>query len=218
MKKTAAWAAWLVLLAGMPAGSEIIDRIAVSVGTSVITTSDVDQELRTTAFLNGVKPDFSTAAKHAAAERMVERTLVRRELELSRYPVPDPSAAIPRLEAFQKERYPTEAAFQAALTEDGLTAQTLQNEFYWQLTLLRFIEVRFRPAVQVSEADIQDYFEKKVKPVAEAAHPGDPAALEDYRAQIEETLTGQRADEELDNWLKETRRRTDITMHEDALQ
>jgi len=218
LRTTALFAAWLVLLTGIPADSEIIDRIAISVGTSVITTSDVDQEIRMTAFLNGLKPDFSTAAKHEAADRLVEQTLVRRELELSRYPVPDASAAIPRLEEFQKSRYPTEAAFQSALAEYGLTEQALRDEFYWQLTLLRFIEVRFRPAVQVSDRDIQEYFDKKVKPVAEAAHPGDPVILEDYRAQIEDTLTGQRADVELDNWLKETRGRTAITMHEDALQ
>ena len=70
----------------------------------------------------------------------------------------------------------------------------------------------------VSDREIQEYFEKKVKPAAEAAQPDDPVTLDDYRAQIEETLTGQRADEELDSWLKEARRRTDITMHEDALK
>jgi hypothetical protein len=198
--------------------ADIIDRIAVSVGSSVITTSDLDREIRVTGFLNGIKPDFSQEARRATAERMVEQKLVRRELELSKYPVPEASAAGPELERFKKSHYKTEQEFQRALAEYGLTEQDVKDELLWQLTLLRFIEVRFRPGVQVSDQEIEDYFDKVVKPVAQAAHPGQPVSLEDYREQIEETLTGKRADQEVDNWLKQTRRRTEIDFHEEAFE
>jgi hypothetical protein len=84
--------------------------------------------------------------------------------------------------------------------------------------LLRFIEVRFRPAVQVSDQEIQDYFDKVVAPAARAAHPGEPVVLDDYRDQIEETLAGKRVDQESDTWLKEARKRNEIVIHEDALR
>jgi hypothetical protein len=42
--------------------------------------------------------------------------------------------------------------------------------------------------------------------------------LEDYRDQIEETLTGKRVDREVDAWLKEARKRNEIVIHEDALR
>jgi hypothetical protein len=70
----------------------------------------------------------------------------------------------------------------------------------------------------VTGQDIQDYFDKVVKPAAEAAHPGQPIALEDYRDRIEQTLTGQRADREMDNWLKEARNRTEIVFHEEVFR
>ena len=108
--------------------------------------------------------------------------------------------------------------FRRALTEYGITEQDVKDELLWQLTLLRFIEVRFRPGVQATDQDIRDYFEKVVKPTAEAAHPGEPVTLDDYRDKIEETLTGQRADRELDNWLKETRKRTETVFHEELFQ
>ncbi len=200
------------------AHADIIDRIAVSVGSSVITTSDLDREIRVTAFLNGIQPDFSPAARRATADRMIEQKLVRRELELSKYPVPEVSAADPQLEEFKKAHYKDDEEFRKDLAEYGLTEQDVKDELLWQLTLLRFIEVRFRPGVQVSDQEIQDYFEKAVKPVAQLAHPGQPVSLDDYRAQIEETLTGKRADEEVDNWLKSARRRTDIVYHEEAFQ
>ena len=53
---------------------------------------------------------------------------------------------------------------------------------------------------------------RSVSPAARAAHPGQPVALEDFRDQIETTLTGQRVDQEMDTWLKEARRHTEIVV------
>ena len=92
------------------------------------------------------------------------------------------------------------------------------DELLWQRTLLQFIEIRFRPGVQVTNEEIQAYFDQVVSPAARAAHPGQPVALEDFRNQIETTLTGQRVDQEMDVWLKEARRHTDIVYHEEAFR
>lgn len=202
-----------------PSGrSEIIDRIAVSVGNRAISASDLDREIRVTAFLNGSTPDFSPMAKRATADRMVEQKLVQRELELSRYPAPEPSAVDEELNDFRHEHYKMDAEFERALAEARVTLQEIKDQLLWQLTLLRFIEVRFRPGVQVSEKQIQDYFDQKVKPLAQFAHPGETITLDDYRDDIEETLAGQRADQELDNWLKEMRQRTEVVYHQEAFQ
>jgi hypothetical protein len=197
------------------ARAEIIDRIAVSVGNSVITTSDIDLEIRVTAFQTGIKPDLSPVNRKATAQRLVEQKLIRRELELSKYPVPVASAVQPMLDEL-KMRYPSTAAFQQSLAEYGITQQDLGDELLWQLTLLRFIEVRFRPGIQVSDQAIQDYFDKVVKPAALAAHPNEPVSLEDYRDKIQDTLAGKRADEEVDAWLRQAEKSTEIVYHEDA--
>jgi len=212
-------AAFLVVavLAAM-AHAEIIDRIAVSVGNSVITAGDLDREIRVTAFLNAMPPDFTPASKRTTAERLIEQKLVRREIEISRYPVPDAATVEPAFEESWKTRFKSDDDFRRALTEYRITAQDIKDQLLWQLTLLRFIEVRFRPGIQATDQDIRDYFEKVVKPAAEAAHPGEPVTLDDYHDKIEEALTGQRADRELDTWLKETRKRTEIVFHEEVFQ
>src|SRR5689334_4252433 len=92
-------------LGPLPVRADIIDRIAVSVGNRVITASDLDREIRVTAFLNGAKPDFSAANKRATAERMVEQKLIQRELENSRYPVPARTEVEPELEQFKKKYF-----------------------------------------------------------------------------------------------------------------
>ena len=188
-----------------------------SVGSSVITASDVDREIRVTAFLNGVQPDFSAKVKRSTADRMVEQTLIRRELETSRYPVPNESEIAPELADLRK-RYPAEQDYARALESYGITAEDVKQALLWQRTLLLFIEIRFRPAIQLSDQDIQDYFHKVVEPAARAAHPGEPVALEDYRDQIEKKLAGERVDREVDTWLQQARKRTEIVYHEEALQ
>jgi len=197
---------------------EIIDRIAVSVGNSVITITDVDREIRVTAFQAAVKPDLSPSNRRATAQRMVEQKLIRREMDLSHYPLPDASEADQMLQQIRGSRYPNDADFHQALADYGITDQDLKEELLWQLTLLRFIEVRFRPGVHVSDDEVQEYFDQQVKPTAQAAHPGQPVTIEDYRSQIENRLAEQRTDSEVDKWLQEVRKRTEIVVHEEAFR
>lgn len=209
---------YALLAATPPAWGVVIDQIAVSVGDRVITTSGIDREIRVNAFLNGSKPDFSPAGKRATAERMVEQQLIRRELENSRYPVPSAAEVEPVLAGFIKAHYRDHAEFERGLAEHGITEQDVKEELLWQRTLLLFIEVRFRPGIQVTDQDVQEYFEKTVKPAAQAAHPNAPVSLDDFRSQIEQTLTGQRVDQQVDNWLKAASHGTQIVYHDEAFQ
>jgi hypothetical protein len=206
------------MLAAVSLHGEIIDRIAVSVGNRVIATSDLDRQIRVSAFLNGTKPDWGASARRAMAERMVEQTLIRKELETSNYPVPGGDEVEPGFQAFRARLHPIAAEFAGALAEAGIAEQDLKAELLWQLTLTRFLDLRFRPGVQVTAGDIQQYFDAVVAPLARAAHPGQPVELEDYRGEIETKLTGERADREMDRWLKDARRRTVVVTHEEAFQ
>ncbi|MES1258400.1 MAG: hypothetical protein ABUS51_08215, partial [Acidobacteriota bacterium] len=73
-------------LTAFPARAVIVDRIAISAGNRVITASEIDMRLRLTAFQNGVKPQFTLAARKEAAERLIDQKLVEREMEVGHYP------------------------------------------------------------------------------------------------------------------------------------
>jgi len=206
------------LLLAFAAHADIIDRIAVSVGNRVVTTSDIDREIRVVSFQQRVQPVFDAATRRSTADRMVEQKLIRRELESSSYPVPSQSDIEPAEADFKKQYFPGDDAFRRSLADYGITEQDFLDELLWQRTLLLFIEIRFRPGVQVSDQEIQDYFHTVVEPAATAAHPGQPVALEDYRDRIQETLTGQRVDRQVDTWLKEARQRTEVVFHLEAFQ
>ena len=199
------------------AHGETLDRVAVSVGNRVITQTDVDREIRITALLNGEKPDFSPENKRQTAERMVDQRLVRGELEASRYPLPaaaEVDAALKEL----RDHFPDEAAYRRSLAEYGISEDDLKTRLLWQLTLVRFIDIRFRPGVQISDDEIRDYFNEHLRPELEKASPGKPLSLDDYRDLIERTLIGQAANQQVELWLKEARRRTVIEFHDEALQ
>ncbi len=198
--------------------AEIIDRIAVSVGNHVITTSDLDREIRVTAFLNGVQPDFSPAARRATAGRMVEQALVRSELETSRYPTPPPSEVEPVLAQLKKDRFPKDGDFERALAAAGISEQDVRDELLWQRTLLSFLDVRFRPSAQVTDREVQNYFDTTVLPALRAEHPGQTASLEEYRDRIEATLTGQKEDAGMIRWLDQAKKRTEIVYREEAFK
>ena len=206
----------LLVAAGLHA--EIIDRIAVSVGNQAVTTSDIDREIRVTALLNRSQPDFSPAARRATADRMVEQRLILRELENSRYLAPPASEIDPILEKFKKDNFASDDAYFGALADAGIADRQVRDELLWQRRLLLFIDVRFRPSAQVSEQDIEDYFHKTVEPAAEAAHPGQPVTLDEYRDQIQEKLTGEQVDKQMTAWLANARQRSEVVVHPEAFQ
>ncbi|MDQ6708575.1 MAG: hypothetical protein M3Z85_21660 [Acidobacteriota bacterium] len=196
----------LVLTFAVSLSAEIVDRVAVSIGNQVITESELLREIRLTAFLGGEKPELSTTSKHKAAERLIEQKLIRKEMELGRDPQPTPAEAGQMLAAIDKSRMMT-------LPDYGLTREDLEAHLEWQAALLKFIDFRFRPAVRVTNRDIQQYYQQHF-----AAAPVNKATLDDVRDQINQTLTAQRADQQMDAWLKDARKRTHIVFHEEAFE
>jgi len=97
----------------------IIDRIAVVVGSQVITESEVILEVRLTAFFNSQPLDLSTAQRKAAAERLVDQQLIRNEMQVGGYPMPTETEGDAALRKFREDNYSSLAAFRASLRGPG---------------------------------------------------------------------------------------------------
>jgi hypothetical protein len=186
---------------------EVLDRVAVSIGTQVITESQIIEEIRLDSFLNNEPPNSNNASKRAAADRLIEQKLVRKEMDMGHYPSASPEEATAIIQNLLKSRAKNEADFDVQLKDAGITLAQLQDHLLWGLTLSHFIDLRFRPAVQVTNRDITRYYQEKIIPSFNGTQK---PTLEDVRARIEETLRAERSDVELDAWLKDTRSRTSI--------
>ena len=206
----------LLLWLWVVAPAEIVDRIAVSVGNQVITESEVVEQIRVAAFLNRETPDFGPEAKRKAAERLVEQTLFRRDMEFAHFAAPGVAEAA-GMEEEIRQRYASGAEFEDGLRRGGLSLGQLRAHLRWQIMLLRFIEYRFAPAVQISDDEIAKYYaaqraeweRQKRTPVPE---------LGESRAAIEKILTQQRVDQAVDRWLGDTRTQVEIRYRAEAFR
>jgi hypothetical protein len=192
----------------------VVDRIAVTVGNQVITETEILREIALTAFLNGEKPAFTPESKRKAADQLVEQKLVRKEMDMGHYPEASEAQAQELLDKTRKN-VGGEEELQRQLAGDGLTEDDLKKHLLWQLTLVHFIDLRFRPAIQVTAQDVQDYFSKEV---VSRQTPGQQARLADVRDQILETLSAQRADQQLDEWLKHAKTTTRIDYKKEVFE
>jgi len=129
----------------------IVDRIAVIVDGQAIKQSDIQTEVRVTDFLNHAKLDLSLAAQKEAVNRLIDQKLIRKAMENGIYPVPAPEEAEPLLEQIRK-RYPDDAAYRRALASYGIDEAVLREHLLWQITVLRFLSLRFPPAAATEAA------------------------------------------------------------------
>jgi hypothetical protein len=200
-----------VVYCGQFVRAAIIDRTAVIVGRHAILDSDIQRDIRITAFLNREHAEVSVASRKQAASRLIDQELIRQQIRTGNYPVAAQSEVQQLLDSIVKDRFANDpAAFHRALTQSGISESELDNRLLWQLTVLRFIDVRFRPEVIVSDQEVEQYYNShraQIKSSLEAAQP-----------QIVELITGERINDLLDQWLRRTRAQTHIEYLEKSLQ
>jgi hypothetical protein len=198
----AAAASSLLLVTAVVACTAVVDRIAVVVGKNVITESELLQDLRITEFLNQQPLDLSSSKRRDAAEKMVDQQFLRKEMETSHFAMPDASRADTMLADFRREHFANEAAFHAALQRYGITEAELKQRLLWQLAVIQFTDVRFRPELPPPPPpNVQ---------TANRMRAGAPPPASDQR--------GQTVDEVMDQWLKQERSSTRIVFKQEAFQ
>lgn len=202
------------------AAAEVVDRVAVSAGLQVVTDSAIRSQLRLDAFFANRAPDFSPSARRDAARRLLEQLFIRREVELSRF-APVPVAEVEKYGAsLREERKQDPAALRSSLAQIGLAEEDLTAYIHWQITFVRFVDFRFRPGVQVSDSEVQVYYEgefrAELRKTSGAAAPLPP--LDDVRDTITQLLTNRKIDAALEQWLDQARQQTRIRWHEESFQ
>jgi hypothetical protein len=207
---------WLLLLAQL-AMPEILDRIAVTVGYSVITEGEILRQIRLVAFQNGEKPDFSPQNKRKLADKLVEQLLVRKEIQANKFMSVESAQADKLLEA-TRQRFPDEAAYRKQLDDYQITEDELKEQLKWQMTLLSFIEVRFRPGIQVPEAEAREYYENQYLAEWKKTNQGDPPGYDESKDIVENLIAAERADHALDRWLGQSRTQTQIRYRREVFE
>jgi hypothetical protein len=205
-----------LFLAASATRAVIVDQVAIVVGNSIVKDSDIDRNIRVTRFLNSEPLDFSRKTKKETANRLIDQIFIRREVQLGDYPVATWEQATQEVDQIVNKKFANEASLQDKLKGYGIVEPDLVSHFQWQLTVLRFIDARFKPAALVTERDISDYY-REHQTDFRREHPGH-ASLEQVRGEINDFLASQQVDKLLFAWLDEQRKEAKIKYYEESLR
>jgi hypothetical protein len=190
-----------------------VDRLAITVGSTVITELQIDEDLRVAALLNGKPVERDIESRRAAADRLVEQLLIQHEIDLSRYPPPS-DGEVTTLYNQITETLGGPSRLKQLLAEYNVTEQTLRAHLRAQLATLRFIEFRFRPDISISDSEVDAAYRSRAAGSKTPLPPLDSA----QKARLSEVLLEERTDVALNSWLAESRKQVNIVYIDSALQ
>jgi hypothetical protein len=192
--------------------AEVIDRIVATVNGRIILQSELDEALRYEALLSG-RPlsQFTDADRRTVLDRLIDQELLGEQTkEADAQQVSREEAAKRVAEA--RKLYPeaaTEAGWQAVLAGYRLTENDLLDNVQKQLDLMRLVDARLRPSIQIDSKSIEAYYRDKFVPQLEKSGAGE-VPLADVSAKIRELLTEQKVNELLVSWLQTLRSESDV--------
>ena len=206
----------LPLLASAVLQAVIIDRIAVVSGDSIIKDSDIERDIRVTDLLNLAPLNFTAAARKASAGRLLDQIYIREEIRAGDYSRASKEEADRQFDTLVRRQFGDQAHFSAQLQKYGVREEELRAQFRWQLTVLRFIDLRFKPAAYVTDEEITDYFHKNTSQLR-TQYPG-KTTLEELRPEVTNVLVEEKTNQLFFTWLDEQRKSTRPQYHEEGLQ
>ncbi len=205
----------ILLLSHALAFAAVIDRVAIVVGGRwIVKDSDIERDVRATEFLNGQPLNLGKAARKESANRLIDQLFIRREILIGDYPQATPQQADQQIERLKKGKYKTEAAFQSALQRYGMSEVEMRTQFQLQLTVLQFIDVRFKPAVLVTDDEVEKYYRNHA---AALRHDNPGKSLDDLREQIRDLIAGERVNQQFFAWLNDQRKNSKVEFLEESL-
>jgi len=207
----------LLLCCCLPAAGVVIDRIAVIVDKHAVKSSDIERDLRVTEFLNRAPLDTSVDAKRKAAERLIDQTVIREDMEKGGYAKSNSAEVDALVKRMVSERFAgSEARMQQELSRYGLTEAQLRIQLQWQMDVLTFFNERFRPGVLVTDDQVKSYYSQH-RGELERQFP----QLKTYQAmepKIRASLEDEQLNKSFEDWLAAARKRARIVYRQEAFQ
>jgi peptidyl-prolyl cis-trans isomerase SurA len=197
-------AAVLFLVASNHSAAEVVDRIVAIVNGHVILQSDWDEGLSYEALLtNRSLADFSDDDRRAVLDRLIDQELLRQQMKSADFPHATDADVAARLDEARK-LYPqatSPEAWQKILTQFHITEKDLDLHLRQEIDLMRQVDARLRPAVQIDSKSIEAYYRQQFVPQLQQSGSRE-VPLADVSARIRELLTEKKVNELLVSWLQ----------------
>jgi hypothetical protein len=188
-----------------------IDRIVAVVNNQAIVESEWEQQERFEALSN---EEQFRGFQHSTAslDRIIDRRLILQQLGNTRVNVADKAEVAAQVTSLRSQLHlESDQAWKAKLKQYGLLEADISDIVAEQANVLRFIDTRFRIAVQVAPEDVRRYYNQTFVPEFRRTGKGaQPPKLDEVRAKIEAVLIQQRMNDLFTTWLKTIRAQANI--------
>ena len=206
----------LLLPLQLASAGEVIDRIVATVNGRVILQSDLDEALSYEAVLNGRSvSQFTEDERRSVLDRLIDQELLREQMKSADFRHASEAEVTARV-ADARKLYPEAASaegWQVLLARFHLSQKDLAAHVEQQLDLLRLVDARLRPTVQIDSKTIEAYYREKFVPQLKLSG-GNEVPLADVTAKIRELLTEQKVNELLISWLQTLRSESEVRIPE----
>jgi hypothetical protein len=194
--------------------ADVIDRIVATVNGHIILQSDLDEALCYEALLSGRSvAQFSDDDRRAALDRLIDQELLGEQMKSASFQHASEAEAASQI-AEARKLYPeaaTPEGWQTLLARFGLTEKALIAHVEQQIDLMRLVDARLRPAVQIDSKSIEAYYREKFVPQLKESGAGE-VSLADVSGKIRELLTEEKVNELMVSWLQSLRSESKVSL------
>lgn len=201
--------ALLILLTGTClrlSAADIIDRIVATVNGHVILQSDWDDAVRFEALVDA-RPlaQITDQDRSRALDRLIDQELLREQAQGADAPQPPQEEVNQRVQEIQSQYTATSKdGWNGALAQYGFDQKRFEARVAHDLSVLRQVEARLRPTIQIDPSSIESYYRDKLLPQLRRAG-GQEVPLAQVAGKIREILTQERVNQLFANWLQSLR-------------
>ncbi len=203
-----------ILFAAPAASAQVIDRIVATVNGSIILQSDWDEALCYEALLNH-RPlaQFTDSDRRAVLDRLIDQELLREQTKAADFRHATEAEAADQIAEARKQyaNGPGDQSWQSLLTQYHLTEQDVLRHVQQQIDLMRLVDARLRPAVQIDAKSIEAYYRDKFVPQLKQSGRN-AVPLGAVSAKIRELLTQEKVNELLVSWLQNLRSESQVRL------
>lgn len=208
--------ALLTLLRPMVWAGDVVDRIVATVNRRIILQSDLDEALSYEALLNG-RPlnQLTDDDRRSVLDRLIDQELLREQMKSADFRHASEADVAARV-AEARKQYPeaaTDEGWQALLAKFHLSENDLKAHVEQEIDLLRLVDARLRPTIEIDSKSIEAYYRDKFVPQLRESGAGE-VPLADVTAKIREVLTEQKVNELLLSWLQTLRSESEVRIPE----
>ena len=203
-----------VLLAGSGwvRAEQVIDRIVATVNHRAILESEWEEAVRMECLLNSRQlQDMSPDDRTQTLQRLIDQELIAGQMRASSLSPATPEEIARRVRELRQTvpAWKSDDGWHAALAACGLTEEDVEERMAVQVNLLRYLDLRFRPAIHIDARAIQSYYREQLLPQMRRAGTREPP-LEQVSPMIEQLLVEQRLNELQEQWVRSLRSQADI--------